>query len=291
MNTWKSKSAATRALQTVFILGLTVFLTVSCSDMFNGGSQQQGQSRMNFHLTDAPGDYQEVNIDVQGLRIHYTPAETDTSDSTSDSNGEWIDLPIEPTTVDLLTLQNGVDTLLASADLEPGYYQELRLMLGNDNYVMIDSTEHYMKVPSGQSSGYKVKFHTNLEEGEQVDVTIDFDASRSVHKAGNSGKYMLKPVLRAYVTTGDSVETGSIAGIVEPLEAEPSVLAIMGDDTVATTEPDTTGSFMMEGLDEGTYDLHVKAGNQDYNDEIMEDVAVQAGEETNVGTITLEQNQ
>lgn len=261
---------------------LLVFLAASCSDNYMGPDSDK--ARLNIHLTDAPADYQEVNVDVQGLRIHYAPVDRDTSTADSMQDGKWIDLPVEPMRVNLLELQNGIDTLLASAELEPGTYRELRLILGPDNDVMIDSMMHTLKVPSGQQSGYKIKFSTELEGGEELDVVIDFDASRSVHKAGNSGKYILKPVLKAFVEEG---ETGSISGVVEPGDADPNIFALMGDDTLASTSPDTTGAFLLQGLEAGSYDLALDPANEQYSDTTLTGISVEEGEETDVGTITL----
>lgn len=168
-------------------------MVTSCEDV-NVNSPATGKGTINVHLTDAPAAYDEVNIDVQGLRIYHTPAA-----DTADTSGSWIDLPLDPFRVDLLTLTDGIDTLLTSAELEPGHYRELRLLLGSNNDVVIDTTSHLLNVPSGQQSGYKIKFDTELSEGEELDVTIDFDAAQSVHMAGKSGKYMLKPVLKAIV--------------------------------------------------------------------------------------------
>lgn len=292
MRIFNSSSTFFKALSSLFTVALVTIIAVSCNDtVMNGSQSQPDKARMNVHLTDAPANYDAVNIDVQGLRIHYTPDTTDTADTSGEHHGEWIDLPVDPMMVNLLDFQNGVDTLLASTELDPGYYQELRLVLGGNNNVVIDSTKHYMKVPSGQQSGFKVKFATQVEAGEQVDLTIDFDAHRSVHKAGNSGKYMLRPVVRAFASTSDSVQTGSIAGIVEPVEASPRIMARMEQDTVATTQADTTGSFMLQGLNPGNYDLLIEPTNESYSDTTLTDVSVNAGEQTDIGTITLGQNQ
>lgn len=272
-------------------------LAVSCSDLSSNvetSNAAEGKAHMKVNLTDAPGDYQQVNIDVQGLRIHYTPFESDSAESDtaeSSHDGEWIDLPFEPMNVNLLELTNGVDTLLTEADLEPGHYKELRLILGSDNSVMVDSTITDLKVPSGQQSGYKVKFQTDLEEGEEIEVTVDFDAGRSVHKAGNSGKYILKPVLKAFMENGEEVEVGSIAGNVEPAEASPNVFAIMDDDTAATTQTDEDGSFLLQGLEDGQYDVSLEPTNEQYADTTINDVMVEENKKTDLGTITLEETE
>jgi len=283
--------------QNILSLVLIASLAISCSDLSSNvetSNTADGKAHMKVKLTDAPGDYQQVNIDVQGLRIHYTPAESDSAESDtteSDHDGEWIDLPFEPMNVNLLELTNGVDTLLAEADLEPGHYKELRLILGSDNTVMVDSTIKDLKVPSGQQSGYKIKFQTDLEAGEEIEVTVDFDAGRSVHKAGNSGMYILKPVLKAFMEDGEEVEVGSIAGSVEPAEAAPNVFAIMDDDTAATTQTDEDGGFLLQGLEDGQYDVSLEPTNEQYADTTINDVVVEEDEQTDLGTLTLEETE
>lgn len=290
ISTWNTKSI----LQSFALFGLVALIVASCGDINTSGvDNNSGKTKMNVHLTDAPGDYQEVNIDVQGLRIHFTPSSSDTVSPDTMKDGKWIDLPVEPMQVNLLELQNGVDTLLASAELDPGTYRELRLILGHDNSVMVDSMIHDLKVPSGQQSGYKIKFKTDLEEGEELDVVIDFDAARSVHKAGNSGKYILKPVLKAFVESsdsGDDVVTGSIAGTIEPAAAAPTISALMDDDTAATTQPDTTGGFLLQGLDPGSYNLVIEPTDEQYADTTLTDILVEEDKETDVGTITLSED-
>lgn len=280
------KLVVNRILQSTLVLGLVALVAVSCNDI-NFSGENTGKGHMDIHLTDAPGDFEEVNIDVQGLRIHFTPSSSDTVNADT-TDGKWIDLPVEPMTVNLLDLTNGVDTLLASADLDPGHYKELRLILGNENNVVVDSVTHDLKVPSGQASGYKIKLKTDLEAGEDLDVVIDFDAGRSVHKAGKSGKYILKPVLKAFVEDGDDV--GSIAGAVEPASAEPNVFAIIGDDT-SSTQANADGEFLFQGLEGGQYDLSIEPTDGVHSDTTLTDIAVEGGETTDVGIITLSENE
>lgn len=286
MNTTGIKNTIYKYLQGMFAVVLAAVMVVSCSDDVNFNGPENQKAQMNVNLTDAPANYQEVNIDVQGLRVHYTPS----SEDTASSEGEWIELPVEPMKVDLLELTNGVDTLLTSAELEPGTYKELRLILGNENTVMVDSTVEDLKVPSGQESGYKIKFQTDLEAGEELDVTVDFDAARSVHKAGKSGKYILKPVLKAFVENGDEVETGSIAGVVEPTDADPFIYAIMDDDTAGSTQPDDDGGFLLEGLDAGQYDLSFEPTSDQYSDTTLTNITVEEDAQNDVGTVTLNES-
>jgi hypothetical protein len=114
--------------------------------------------------------------------------------------------------VNLLALTGGVsETLAEGATLPAGTYGQLRLVLGAGNTVKLrDGAVHALKVPSGAQSGVKLNVHFEVAPGTTKDVFVDFDAHRSifVHRAGNSGRYLMRPVVRAY----DRAVTGSVSG-------------------------------------------------------------------------------
>jgi hypothetical protein len=180
-----------REILTVAILG--AFLS-AC-----GSGTSTGSTAMSVRLVDAPSSgYAEVNVDVQTVEIR--------------GDGAWITLGTPDRVVNLLTLTGGVyDTLVDGAPLPAGHYGQMRLILGTRNTVkLLDGTVAPLKVPSGQQSGVKLTVNFDVLPGTTADVYIDFDAHRSifVHEAGASGKYMLRPTVRAY----DRLETGSISG-------------------------------------------------------------------------------
>ncbi|MDZ7805610.1 MAG: hypothetical protein U5K71_00670 [Gracilimonas sp.] len=73
-----------------------------------------------------------------------------------------------------------------------------------------------------------------------------------------------------------------------PIEAEPFVYAIMGEDTVGT-QPDDEGFFRLVGLDEGTYNVFFEPTSEAYADSLIEDIALEDGEQfTFEETIQLE---
>ncbi|HET8732187.1 MAG TPA: DUF4382 domain-containing protein [Anaeromyxobacteraceae bacterium] len=154
---------------------------------------------MNVYLVDAPSEgYAQVNVDVQKVEI------------ASDSG--WITLGTPGRVIDLLSLTGGVTATLANgATLPAGHYGQMRLVLGPNNTVkLLDGTVEPLTVPSGQQSGVKLTVNFDVQAGTTYDVYIDFDAHNSifVHEAGASGKYILRPTVRAY----DKLETGSISG-------------------------------------------------------------------------------
>lgn len=212
----------------VLVLGVTALFAVASGltacDVINMDNLR-GTGQLNVHMSNAgdaaakvtsspeasgeiagnhnksPGELEEVNIDVQELNVLYTETRPDTSivnDTVSidtvEVEAQWISLDITPEKINLLDLSDA-GTLLAESEVPEGYYGELRLVLGDDNDVVVDGERQEMKVPSGQQSGYKIKFGERLHSGEIVDLTLEFDAEHSVHVTGN-GRYMLKPVLK-----------------------------------------------------------------------------------------------
>ncbi len=138
---------------------------------------------LNIRLTDGPGDYQQVNVDIKEIRIK----------SASDS-AQWVTLNSNAGIYNLLDFQNGVDTLLATGTVSSDTLKEVRFILGDDNSVMVDSVVYSLTTPSAQQSGLKIKIDKNLNLDINT-LTLDFDAEESVHKTGN-GTYMLKPVIK-----------------------------------------------------------------------------------------------
>lgn len=143
----------------------------------------KGSVTLNIRLTDGPGDYQQVNVDIREVRIK----------SASDT-AQWVALNTNAGIYDLLQLQNGVDTLLATGTISSDTLKEVRFILGNDNSVMVDSVIYPLTTPSAQQSGLKIKIDKSLNLDINT-LTLDFDAEQSIHQTGNGG-YMLKPVIK-----------------------------------------------------------------------------------------------
>jgi hypothetical protein len=249
----------------LFSVGLLVFLT-SCDN-------EPGNAKIEVWLTDAPGDYQEVNVEVIGVEVH--------SDEGGQAEG-WKTLSVTPGVYNLLELTNGLDTLLGTVELPAGNISQLRLKLGSENSLKIDDELHPLSTPSGQQSGLKIQIHENLVEGITYKILLDFDVARSIVTQGNSS-YSLKPVIRSITQAQD----GAIAGIVSPVESTPAIYAIVGLDTLGTTYTDSTGAFLLRGLPAGTYNVSF-APNSNYQPSTQEAVSVALGTVTDMGTITIE---
>src|SRR5690242_3252804 len=129
---------------------LLLILAISgCSGKTTG----PGFGTISLKMTDAPGDFQEVNLSILQVSAHFGGAE---AEGESDSTGGWQVLRSDPMNVDLLTLRNGVFTTLALAKVPAGHYTQIRLKLGPGSNVVIDGVAHPLTVPSGLQSGYKL---------------------------------------------------------------------------------------------------------------------------------------
>ncbi|MEP2671113.1 MAG: DUF4382 domain-containing protein [Cyclobacteriaceae bacterium] len=246
-----------------FVLSI---ITLACD------SNEQQTTRLEVRLTDAPGDYEAVNINITGVEVHM--------DDGSPESG-WMELNVEAGIYDLLKLTNGIDTLLATAELPAGRISQMRLILGDNNTIKVAGQEMPLTTPSGQQSGLKFNIQTDLTEGVVYQVLIDFDAAKSILQTGNS-TYKLKPVIR----TITSAESGAIKGVVEPMEANPMVFAIIGIDTIASTKASEAGAFLLRGLPAGTYSVSFNP-KEGYSPALKTDITVTLGSVTDMGSVNI----
>jgi hypothetical protein len=245
--------------------GLSVFWTSCKKD-----DDAAGNARIAVHLTDGPADYDAIYIDVQKVEIH------------TDAGGWTSFTPLVPGVYNLLDFSNGLDTLLCHAELPAGNVSQMRLVLGENNTIVVNGVSHPLATPSAQQSGLKFNIHQVLVPNGAYDVWIDFDAGKSIVEKGN-GDYSLKPVVRAYT----ALTNGRIKGIVLPPAANTIVYAINGTDT-STAIPALDGRFQFCGLPEGSYTLWFDAADgSGFADFTQTGVTVSFGQITDVGTVTL----
>lgn len=236
-------------------------------------SSDEKNARVEVRLTDAPGDYEEVLIDIQDVEIH---------SSGGDQQGGWVSLDVTPGVYNLLELTNGLDTLLGDTELPAGKISQLRLVLGENNSITVDGETHELSTPSAQQSGLKLNLHATLRPGVTYKILLDFDVARSIVETGN-GNYILKPVIRAI----SEATGGAIEGSVSVPESSPAVYAIMNSDTIGTTFADSTGAFLIKGLAAGTYTVSF-APATGYTIDDQTGVIVTVGNVTDLGIIIVE---
>lgn len=169
-------------------IGKIVIMLIGIVMIASSCNKDAGTSRMYVKMKDAPGDFQQVNVEVIGVQIHYS--------NDSQGNAGWISLPTNAGVYDLLELQNNVTAVLTDpTDIPAGSVTQMRLILGSNNTVMVDSVIHSLSTPSAQNTGLKFNLGTTFIDNESYEVLIDFDAAASIVVEGN-GSFSLKPVIK-----------------------------------------------------------------------------------------------
>lgn len=259
------------------ILTILSFAFLNCADD-DTSTSDQGNSRISVKLMDAPGDYDHVYVEVVDVMIKVNNA-------SNDDNG-WQSLNAVNTGIyDLLELTGGVNVLLVD-DFEvlSGTLNQIRLILGDNNTVVINGETFPLNTPSAQQSGLKIQVNETLLPNIAYTFLLDFDVDESIVVAGNSGNINLKPVIRASV----EATTGTISGTILPLGVQTGVTVTNGINSTSAYA-DVDGNFRLFGLTPGIYTVIINpAPLSGWSVLTIENVEVTLESNTNLGVITLE---
>ncbi|MGY5849262.1 DUF4382 domain-containing protein [Salegentibacter sp. F14] len=253
----------------------------SCSDDDTDDAITEENARVTVRMTDAPGDYDAVTVDVQDVMV-----QVEAEQGVTDEEG-WLSLDdVNEGQYDLLELTGGMTQLLADSEVPSGFVSQIRLVLGPDNFIEIEGEEFPLATPSAQQSGLKLNLNQELEAGEEYEFLLDFDVEESIVETGNGG-FTLKPVIRlsAYA------DTGEIVGEVHPTEFSTLVKATNGSHTVSAYTADN-GAFVLHALPAGTYKVTITPEEASgYPMTTINDVVVEADGTTDLETVFLDGSQ
>ncbi|KVF19438.1 hypothetical protein WJ07_22800 [Burkholderia vietnamiensis] len=229
------------------------FALAACGGGDGGGTQT---GTLHIAMTDAPScGFDHVYVTVSQVRVNANA-------NASDNDAGWSTVALAtPRKIDLLSLTNGVLADLGQTALPAGQYQQVRLVLaqnqGNslaNSVVPTGGAEQALATPSATQSGYKIIQPFTVQPNTLVDLVLDFNACKSIVQRGN-GTYALKPV----VTATPTVVSGAISGYVAAAEAGATVYAEQGGKVVRGTVADSTGKFVLSPLiqssTQGNYDV------------------------------------
>jgi len=214
-------------------IGLLFMQFTSCET-----EKDNDKAHLTVRMTDAPANYDAVMVDVKSVEI-------------IGNEGTAVLLNTNAGIYNLLDFSNGLDTMIASGDLEAGSVSQIRLILGANNSVVIDGVVYPLSTPSAEQSGLKLQVNQTFEAGVEYIILLDFDASQSVISTGN-GAYKLKPVIR----TINAAVTGSIKGSISPI-GENVVVTATSNGVSYSSVTNANGAFLISGLPSGTYSITV----------------------------------
>ncbi len=260
-------------MRKTFFYALILISSISIGTLACLKDSTKNKARLQVYLTDSPGDYEAVNIDVKDVMINVT----------GDTVNGWQSLfGVHSGTYDLLKLVNDDDTLLADAEIPSGRLHQIRLVLGTENFVKINGQMIKLETPSAQQSGLKLNMQQDVVDGVLYKIVLDFDVAKSIVKTGNA-KYLLKPTIRTLL----EAIGGSIKGVVMPNSFQSAVYAVQGTDTIAGTFTGSNGGYLIKALAAGTYSVHYHPGDNTYMDSVRNGISVTDGHTTLIDTTVL----
>lgn len=170
---------------------LTALLTLVSGCTSGTASTLEQTSTMAGHLviniTDAPAapEIEEVWLTVGKVEVH-------------EDGAGWREVGlVGDARFNLLLLTGGLQAKLASADLTPGNYTQIRMEVNPvEIKVKGDAVLKEAKLPSNV---LKFVHPFEIVDGEDTELLFDFDALKSVNVTGND-KYLFKPVIKLATT-------------------------------------------------------------------------------------------
>lgn len=188
---------------------LSLAITFGCGG--GGGGSESGSSgtgTLSMSMTDAkpmlPAGVTNCFVTIDEVSVH-------------SSGGGWQSLPMArtPYTIDLLQFTEGLTTeFVPPVALPSGKYTQVRLSVvsAKIRFNNDPNDEVKMTIPSENLKTDK-NFDLDVDQGAAVDITIDFDLSKSIVVEGPAGNasYKLKPVLHLVETAEAATIEGFIA--------------------------------------------------------------------------------
>lgn len=292
----------------VLLLGALSFIMYACTknNSAEPGAVPEGKQKVSIMLTDGPGIFDQVLIDIQKVEVLIDTckkADDDDDDDRWDDRDRcgwwedrgrgrdddddkdcliWDSLAIKPGVYDMLKLRNGVDTSLAAGVIAKGRIKGIRITVGPNNSLVKDSISYPLRSINGQVKiMIKVRHHEWDEiSPDNLQLWLDFDVQRSIIQV-SKGKFILIPFIHVWTLK----MTGSVSGRVLPRDAQ-SVITVYNTKDSMYALPGRDGEFKIRGLKVGTYSLFVNAGNG-YKDTTLTDIKVERNKDTKIPAITL----
>jgi Domain of unknown function (DUF4382) len=229
----------------------------ACSDT---GTNPAGRTTVSVYVKDAPGDVDSVWVQIDDIVLVGDSGQTS--------------LLAQPTgLVNLTSLRDSAMALVTDQDIAGGSFHEVRFVLGGavletaqgDVYAMGGAedpdglpTTGTLQCPSCAQSGIKVKLADDLvvDDGTDNGLLLDFDVSQSFgHQAGNSGKWVMHPVIHGTMASPGDIEGGTTGALVmgtvalgDDAQNNPVTIPACGgqDRTLAEFVPTATATTLVD---------------------------------------------
>ncbi|HYW96761.1 MAG TPA: DUF4382 domain-containing protein [Bacteroidales bacterium] len=238
-------------------LASLLVLTTSCEKKDN--SSDEGNGKLKVSITDSPFPFELI----QSASVTIVKGEVKAADVNGNEEASFLTFFEDSATFNLMDLRNGITDELTVADIPAGSYDEVRLVISSASITLVNGQTYDLKIPSGSSSGLKVKIDPSIDVngGLTSELVLDFDVSKSFVLKGNMktpagiNGFNFKPVIRAVNTSSSGRLQGMVTDTTDMAVAGVSVW-LEQDTVVASALSDTTGYYKIIALPEGEYDVY-----------------------------------
>lgn len=259
-------------------LGLALLAGLFACNDGDGSASSTGQA--SIKVTDAAVNAENVNEVVLSV-----------SEVQATLNGESKTMVTfdEPRDFNVMAYQNGETYFLGEGDLEAGTYSDIRFILSgaSDSYIGFDDgSKEDLNVPSGTTSGYKIKGTFEVAANTTTNIVADIDLRKALVLTGN-GQYKLRPTARLVIEEATGSIEGSVEGSIDASEtivvyaynkgafntseeAEPVDGETRFQNSINSAVVAEDGSYTLAFMEEGDYEIKVASFSQNDEDEELE---------------------
>jgi hypothetical protein len=164
----------------IWAVAIAFVVVVGAFGIYLASLTSTSTGKVSIMVKDLPEDWTHINVTFSEASIHQA------SDA---NNSGWHNLTLTRQTIDLASLVN-ISELLASDNVGPGKYTQVRIVVESVVGTMIDGSVVNFTVPSGV---LKTNHPFNVTAGQTTTLTLDIDLSHSI--VHNSSGWIFKPVL------------------------------------------------------------------------------------------------
>ena len=170
--------------------------------------------------------------------------------------------------INIFELRNGLTESLSDVQVPVGTISSFSLIIEAAEITLTDGRNFDLNVPSGDTSGLKVKVSPEVElsEDDEVTILLDFDLSQSFVPLGSDNSpngirgFNFKPTVKAT----NLAASGTIKGIVVDSDTDEALSNVQvsifddNDDLYTTTFTESSGEFIILGVEEGSYTVRIE---------------------------------
>ncbi len=257
MKSSKQKSNNMKTILTLLTFTGLLFCAPGCK-------KEKKMGTMEIKMTDSPGDFDGLFVKIAKVEAY-------------SSNTGWIVVSETQTSVDVLTLTNGVDiTLVHNTNIQPGTYTKLRLTFGTDNQLSYNDGggTSWFDLDLNFNSVVEFPIQAQINSGNSTSILLDFNVAFSLIQIGN--EFHFQPMLSQIVDPSTGVG-GHIYG-------NSSAITITGNGRTYSTYTDANGNFLLRGIEDGNYKIEIDPkGHQDNT--VLQNVEISKGKITKLGAL------